>query len=121
MASRALPPRERNTIALRARTLSARTVFASEAELAAWLGVNRSQLTRYKHGQRPTGLPAWRLVGLDATIAALEQFLEPEVVPGWLQGINAHLNHQRPLDLLREGRVAEVMAAVEAERSESFA
>jgi hypothetical protein len=121
MASRALPHRERSSIAVRARTLSARTVFSSEAELAAWLGVNRSQLTRYKQGQLPSGQPAWRLVGLDAAIAALEQLFEPEVVPGWLQGINAHLNHQRPLDLLREGRVAEVMAAVEAERSGSFA
>ena len=95
--------------------------FASDAELAEWLGVNRSQLSRYRRGQRPGAETAWRLVGLDAVLAALEQVLEPSAIADWLQGINAHLGHQRPIDLLREGRVADVMAAVEAERSGSFA
>lgn len=96
--------------------------FASDAELAAWLGVDRSQLSRYRRGrQRPGSEPGWRLTGLQAVVQALRQVLEPDAVGDWLLGVNAHLNHQRPLDLLHEGRVAEVMAAVEAERVGSFA
>jgi hypothetical protein len=109
------------SLATRARTYSARTAFQSEAELAEWLGVDRSQLTRYKRGQQPRGEAAWRLLGLDTVVGALRQVLEPGVVVDWLHGINAHLNHQRPLDVLRAGRLAEVIAAVEAERAGSYA
>ena len=52
---------------------------------------------------------------------ALEQVFDPRVIPDWLLGVNAHLGDQRPLDVLREGHVAEVMSAVEAERTGSFA
>jgi hypothetical protein len=96
--------------------------FVSDAELADWLGVDRSQLSRYRHGrQRPGGEVGWRLTGLQAVVQALRQVLDADAVPDWLLGVNAHLNHRRPLDLLREGRVAEVMHAVEAERTGSFA
>jgi hypothetical protein len=107
--------------ATKSRARFAGAVFESDAALAGWLGVNRSQLTRYKQGQRPRGTTGWRLVGLEAVLAALAEVFEPAAVPDWLWGINAHLNHQRPIDVLHQGRVAEVMAAVEAERSGSFA
>ena len=96
--------------------------FGSDAELAAWLSVDRSQLSRYRRGRQQPGSEAgWRLTGLHAVVQALRQVLEPDAVGDWLLGVNAHLNHQRPLDVLHEGRVAEVMAAVEAERVGSFA
>jgi uncharacterized protein (DUF2384 family) len=96
-------------------------VFQSDSELAQWLGVNRSQLTRYRRGQRPRGETAWRLLGLETVVEALGQFTEPAAIPDWLLGINAHLNDQRPIDLLRRGQLAEVIAAIEAERAGSFA
>jgi uncharacterized protein (DUF2384 family) len=96
-------------------------VFQSDSELAQWLGVNRSQVTRYRRGQRPQGETAWRLLGLDTVVQALRQFAEPAAIPDWLLGINAHLNDQRPIDLLRQGRLAQVIAAIEAERAGSFA
>jgi hypothetical protein len=96
--------------------------FKSDAELAGWLGVDRSQLSRYRRGrQRPGGEVGWRLTGLQAVVQALRQVLEADAVADWLLGVNAHLNQRRPLDVLREGRVAEVMNAVEAERTGSFA
>jgi len=96
-------------------------VFQSDSELAQWLGVNRSQLTRYRRGQRPRGETAWRLLGLETVVEALGQFTEPAAIPDWLLGINAHLNDQRPIDLLRRGQLAQVIAAIEAERAGSFA
>lgn len=109
------------TLLQRASTASGVSVFGSASSFADWLDVNRSQVTRGQKGQRMRGESAWRAAGLAAVVAALLQFLEPEVIPDWLQGTNAHLNHQRPLDLLRDGHVAAVMAAVEAERAGSFA
>ena len=108
-------------LAVATRSSVAPTAFASDAELAAWLGVNPTLLARYRNGHRPRGQTAWRLIGLDAVLAALEQIFDPRIIPDWLLGVNAHLGDQVPLDVLREGRVAEVMAAVEAERTGSFA
>lgn len=114
--------RDELTTALQAAsTASGVSVFGSASTFASWLEVNRSQLTRAGRGQRLRGEPAWRAVGLTAVVSALLQFLEPGVVADWLQGTNAHLNHQRPLDLLKAGQVAAVMAAVEAERAGSYA
>ena len=117
----AVPADKLTLLIQQASTASGVSVFGSANGFAEWLKVNRSQLARGQQGQRMRGEPAWRAVGLAAVVAALLQFLEPEVVPDWLQGTNAHLNHQRPVDLLRDGHVAAVMAAVEAERAGSFA
>ena len=120
MAARRTPA-ALTTLIQQASTASGVSVFGSANSFADWLDVNRSQVTRGQRGQRMRGQPAWRATGLAAVVAALLQFLEPEVIADWLQGTNAHLNHQRPLDLLRDGHVAAVMAAVEAERAGSWA
>jgi hypothetical protein len=36
-------------------------------------------------------------------------------------GINAHLGDRRPIDLLREGSLSDVIAAIEALKSGSYA
>lgn len=54
-------------------------------------------------------------------ISLLSTYLEPEVAHDWLFGVNAQLGHRRPLDVLREGRLSEVIAAIESERSGAFA
>lgn len=96
--------------------------LGSAAALASYLGVDRSQVTRaLKRGQRLRHEAAWRLTALEATYGALRHLLDEEIIPDWLQGANAHLQGRRPIDLLRAGRVAEVMAAIEAERAGSYA
>lgn len=62
-----------------------------------------------------------RGVSLDAVVSLLRGFLEKEIIIDWLFGINAHLGDRRPLDVLRDGRLSEVVAAVEAEKSGAFA
>ncbi|MGH7703692.1 MAG: hypothetical protein ACREMO_11390 [Gemmatimonadales bacterium] len=104
-----------------AQAVCGTAVLGSKAALAAWLNVHRSQVTRLERGQEIGHEPGWRLAGLGAVVGALSQVYDPEVIPDWLKGINAHLNHQRPIDLLHQGRVAEVMAAVEAARTGSYA
>jgi hypothetical protein len=58
---------------------------------------------------------------LDMVIALLEGFLEPESIAKWLNGFNAYLDDRRPIDVVRTGRLSEVIRAIEAEKSGAFA
>ncbi|MGQ0816301.1 MAG: antitoxin Xre/MbcA/ParS toxin-binding domain-containing protein [Gemmatimonadota bacterium] len=106
---------------VRSRIESARRAFRSDAELAASLGVARSQLTRWKTGQEPDAENAARLAGMDAVVELLTGFLSPRSIAKWLASPNAHLSNRRPLALLRAGRLSEVIAAIEAEKGGAFA
>lgn len=104
-----------------ARYGSVRRAFPSDAALADALRVHRSRVARWKRGEPPAPEQAEQLLRLDAVITLLTTYLEPAVVRDWLYGVNAQLGHRRPLDVLREGRLSEVIAAIEAERSGAFA
>lgn len=95
--------------------------FGSRAALAEWIGTHRSQITRAAGGQELGGEQGWRLSGLAAVVTALLAIYEPEAVSGWLQGNNPHLGNRRPLDVLAEGDLAPVMAAVQAARTGVYA
>jgi len=104
------------------RLESARRAFPSDAQLAQALGVNRSQVKRWREGETEPGQEnAERVVGLDAAVALLSGYLEPTSIPKWLMGVNAHLGDRRPVDLLREGNLSEVIAAIEALRGGAYA
>jgi len=103
------------------RYLNGRRAFSSDTEMAETLGVHRSQITRWKQGASPDADNAERLVGFDVVVSLLEGFLELESIPTWLRGLNAHLGHRRPIDVLGEGRLSEVVRAIEAEREGAFA
>lgn len=104
-----------------ARVASARRIFQSDAEMADVLGVDRSRVGRYRQGEEPSAEVASTLLGLDVAVTMLDSFLEPEVVGDWLFGVNAQLGNRRPVDVLRDGRLSEVVAAIEATRSGSYA
>lgn len=101
--------------------LAARRGFESDAELARALGVHRSQVARWKRGARADPANEERLRSLGATVDSLTGYLDPGVIPHWLTGVNPHLDHQRPIDALLEGRLAEVIGAVEAEKRGAYA
>lgn len=106
---------------VRTRIESARRAFRSDSELARGLGVDRSQITRWQAGQLPDAENADRLVALDAVVSLLGTQLSASSIPKWLQGTNAQLGDRRPIDLLRAGRLSEVIAAIEAEKSGAYA
>jgi hypothetical protein len=105
----------------KARFASARAAFSSDAAMAEALGADRSRAARWKAGE-PMDDERWRhLEALDTVVGLLRGWLEPETIPKWLHGLNAHLGHRRPIDVLRDGRLSEVVAAIEAEKSGAFA
>jgi hypothetical protein len=98
-----------------------REVFPSDAAMAAAFRVDRSRVGRWRRGEPMDEPHREFLENLDATIAKLKGFLDESVISEWLRGVNAHLGDRRPIDVLRTGRLSEVIAAIEAERSGAFA
>ncbi len=104
-----------------ARYASARRAFSSDAELARVLEVHRSQISRWRRGEPAEPANEERLRDLDVVVSLLSGFLDEIAIPEWLHGFNAHLGDRRPIDVLRMGRLSEVVAAIEAERSGAYA
>jgi uncharacterized protein (DUF2384 family) len=104
------------------RLRSARRAFASDAQVAEALGVNRAQVKRWREGRTAPGPEnADRIVGLDTAVELLSGHLDRRSIPKWLMGTNAHLGDRRPIDVLRDGSLSEVIAAIEALKSGSYA
>jgi hypothetical protein len=51
----------------------------------------------------------------------LLRLYEPETAERWLFGANPLLRNRRPIDLIRLGRTAELLAALRQERAGSYA
>ncbi|HKY59988.1 MAG TPA: hypothetical protein VJP59_03165 [Gemmatimonadota bacterium] len=101
--------------------LAARRGFASDAELARFLGVHRSQVARWKAGTPADPENEERLRNLGTVVDGLTGYLDTATIPDWLVGVNPHLGHRRPIDVALSGRVTEVLAAIEAEKRGAFA
>ncbi len=95
--------------------------FRSGAELAEALGVNRSQITRWLRGAGIDPLNAEKIDLLELVLANLLRLYEPEAARAWLFGLNPHLRNRRPIDLVRKGKVEDLLSAIRAERAESYA
>jgi transcriptional regulator with XRE-family HTH domain len=104
-----------------ARCEFARRAFPSDAEMARVLGVDRSRMSRWRQGEPPDQENAERILALDTAVELLSGFLDERSIPKWLYGINAHLRHRKPVDVLVSGRLSEVIAAIEAEKSGAYA
>jgi hypothetical protein len=98
-----------------------RKAFSSDAAIADFAGVDRSRITRFKQGKNLERGTDELLLDVSLVVGKLRGFLDAVLIPDWLRGINANLGHRTPLDVIRTGRVSEVVAAIEAERSGAFA
>lgn len=98
-----------------------RADFRSAAKLADLLGVNRSQVTRWLRGAGIDPLNAEKVDLLELVWSSLLRLYPRDAALSWLFGINPRLGDRRPIDLVRAGRAEELMRAIRAERSDSFA
>jgi len=106
---------------IKQRYTQVKRAFPDDAELARSLGVHRSAVVRWKRGEAPAPKNWEQLVGLDTVVSLLEDFLDATSIAKWLRGLNAHLGERRPIDVIRQGRLSEVIAAIEAEKAGAFA
>lgn len=98
-----------------------RAALGSDRAVAGILGVSPSQVSRWRAGQRPDVDNADRLAGLALVVEMLSRWLAPAVRESWLHGPNAHLAGRTPAHLLRLGRVADVIGALESEKAGTYA
>ena len=95
--------------------------FHSAAKLADMLGVSRSRVTRWLRGAGIDPENAERVDLLELVWSNVLRLYEKETALAWLFGLNPHLGDRRPIDLVREGKIEELMRAIRAERAGSFA
>lgn len=98
-----------------------RADFRSSAQLADLLGVNRSQVTRWLRGAGIDPLNAEKVDLLELVWSNLLRLYDKDAALAWLFGLNPLLGDRRPIDLIRAGRAEELMRAIRAERSDTFA
>jgi hypothetical protein len=98
-----------------------RSAFPSDAAIADFAGIDRSRVTRFKQGKNLEPATDELLYDVSVVVSKLRGFLDDDLIPEWLRGVNAHLGHRVPLDVIRTGRMSEVVAAIEAEKSGAFA
>ena len=106
-------------LAQKVRTLS--VDFRSAAQLADMLGVSRSQVTRWLRGAGIDPLNAEKVDLLELVWSSLLRIYDRDAALSWLFGVNPLLGDRRPVDLIRMGRTEELMRAIRAERSDTFA
>jgi transcriptional regulator with XRE-family HTH domain len=95
--------------------------FRSQRRLAEALGVSPAQVSRWRRGQGLDPENAERLDVLELVMSSLGRLYESDVVGQWLFGANPQLRDRRPIDLVRDGRAEELLAAIRSERAGSFA
>jgi transcriptional regulator with XRE-family HTH domain len=95
--------------------------FRSQRRLADALGVSPAQVSRWKRGQGIDPDNAERLDLLELVMSALMRMYRPETVEDWLFGLNPLLRDRRPIDVIRQGRVEDLLAAIRQEQADSFA
>jgi transcriptional regulator with XRE-family HTH domain len=95
--------------------------FRSAAQLADMLGVSRSQVTRWLRGAGIDPANAEKVELLELVWSGLLRLYDRDAALAWLFGLNPTLGDRRPIDLIRGGRAEELMQAIRAERSDSFA
>lgn len=98
-----------------------RSVLGSDRTVAELLAVSPSQVSRWRRGQVPDAANADRLGGLALVVEMLARWLDPTTIEEWLLGPNLHLDDRSPAYLIRSGRVADVIGAIEAEKAGTYA
>jgi transcriptional regulator with XRE-family HTH domain len=95
--------------------------FRSQRRLADALGVSPAQVSRWKRGQGIDPDNAERLDLLELVMSLLLREFEPAAAEKWLFGLNPFLRNRRPIDVIRQGRVEELLSAIRQDRAESYA
>ncbi len=101
---------------------SLENIFGGQNRVAKILMVDRSQITRWHKGNSPDRDNIAKIYGLNFIMAKLlTYFRHTETALKWIEGINAHLGHKRPLDLIKSNRISEVSSAIDQMIAGSYA
>jgi uncharacterized protein (DUF2384 family) len=102
-------------ISTAAKVASLAHYLGSQRRLAAALGVDPAQISRWQQGQLSDLRNAERVDVLELVLSELSRLYEPDVARRWLEGLNPHLGDRRPIDVVRSGRAEDLLQALRAE------
>lgn len=106
-------------VLLKAEFLTERLGGASH--LAEAVHADKSRISRWAKGAAPDEKNSQTITDLEFVYQRLSRFLDDNSADKWLASVNANLRGRRPLDLLHEGRVVDVLAAADQEEAGSYA
>lgn len=95
--------------------------LGGQAPLARLLGVERSTVSRWLHGNRPDAAQAARVDALEYVLAESERIFGKAGAQKWLRGLDPRLGDRRPIDVLQAGAVHEVIRALAEHKAGSYA
>jgi hypothetical protein len=95
--------------------------LGGQSEVATLLNVHRSRITRWIGQERPDGENRAKIAALHFIWTRLLTRLKAPTAQKWLHGTNAHLGNQRPVDLIKQHRIAEVAQAIEQLETGAYA
>lgn len=105
---------------LQIRVLRLLALFGSASAMADYMGVHTARPTEWANGSTPGGSTAALLADLSFVWERATEDLADEAVRLWLSSANRFLGDQ-PLEAIRVGGLAEVLAARDAHLEGSYA
>jgi hypothetical protein len=94
--------------------------LGSQRRVAELLGVSTERVSRWRKGGEINIRDAERVDLLEFVLTWLSRIYEPGVVEKWLQGINPRLGDRRPVDVIRAGRIQDLLAVIADERAGGY-
>jgi uncharacterized protein (DUF2384 family) len=95
--------------------------LGSQAAVAKLLGVSRSRVSRWLRDEQPDARNRRAVRSIEFVLDRLLEVYQRDTAVKWLHGFNAHLGDRRPIDVLAEGGVDEVLRAISAEEAGTYA
>ena len=108
-------------VAVREKVRAVSRDVGGQAKLARLIGVSPSRVSRWLQNEEPDAENRRKIDGIEYVLSRLLETWERETALKWLAGFNAHLRNRRPIDVIAQGRITEVIDAIEAEETGAYA
>ena len=110
---------QKKLVLLKAAFLTER--LGGVSHLAEVVQADKSRISRWAKGAVPDEKNAQAITDLEFVYQRLSRFLDDNSADKWLESVNAQLRGRRPIDVLHEGRIVDVLAAANQEEAGSYA
>lgn len=110
---------KRKLVVLKAEYLTER--LGGVSHFAEAVQADKSRVSRWAKGSIPDERNSCAIIDLEFVYQRLSRFLDDDTADKWLDSSNAFLHGQRPLDVLHQGRLVDVLSAANQEEAGSFA
>lgn len=95
--------------------------LGSQSRVADVLGVSRSRVSRWLRSENPDPENQRKVEGLEFVLTRLLQLWTPDTAVAWLVSRNAHLLDARPISYIADGRITEVLGAIDSAYAMGYA